>query len=265
VHTAFDVAAGGTADALAEVTGIEGGRGFGPLHGPDGVKIVTYVPADHTEAVVEAMVQAGAGSIGRYGSCSFRSEGIGTFLPSEHASPVAGSVGLLNQEPEVRVEMVAPARLSDAVVAALVATHPYEEPAYDQYESRSNAGFVGRYGPLGQPVRLASLAEMLEGTLQSAGLRIAGDPDAMINSAAVVPGSGSSFIGSAAALGANVIITGDVDHHRAVEALDRGIAVIDAGHAPTERPGMTRLYEAVDGIAEKTRDLTRMNSDPWGR
>ena len=64
---------------------------------------------------------------------------------------------------------------------------------------------------------------------------------------AVIPGSGSSFIDEAVSF-ADVLITGDVSHHRARSAADRGLMVIDAGHAGTEFAGIQALYAAVDDI-----------------
>ena len=265
VHTAFDVAIGGTADALAESVGIGNATGFGPLEGSGQAKIATFVPRDHVDEVFAAMSAAGAGSIGRYEGCSFRSEGVGTFHPTPLAAPVFGSSGVLNEEPEVRLEMIVPVSRTDAVIAALTGAHPYEEPAYDVYSTRSNEGFVGRFGRLTQPTSLGELAKSVESNLPSEMVRTAGDFNAPIVTVAVVPGSGGGFIGAAASVGADAIVTGDVGHHQAVEALDRGIAVIDAEHAPTERPGMKRLYAAVAALAVEARDLTKLKTNPWGR
>ena len=265
VHTAFDVAPGGTADALAAAVGIVEGWGIGPLESSGGVKIVTFVPSAQVDEVAAAMAAAGAGSIGRYGGCSYRTEGVGTFVPSPEANPVVGDRGSLHLEPETRLEMYAPATREDAVAGALVAAHPYEEPAYDIYPTRSNEGFVGRVGPLAEPVSLAELAQTVETNLPSGIVRTAGEPSSPVRTVAVVPGSGGGLISAAAVAGADVLITGDVSHHQAVAALDRGIAVIDAGHAPTERPGMRSLYAAVAALGVETRDLTSLKTNPWGR
>ncbi len=264
LHTAFDAAAGGTADALAETSGIVDPRPFGRLPGAEMVKVVTFLPADRVDSVAAAMSAAGAGRIGRYDGCSFRSVGTGTFLPGDQANPVVGERGALNEEQETRIEMIAPASRADRVVAAMVAAHPYEEPAYDVYATRSNESFVGRLGELAHSTSLGELAGNLEAELPSTHLRVAGDTGRAVSVVAVVPGSGGDLIGAAASAGADVIVTGDVSHHRAVEALDRGMAVIDAGHAPTERPGMRSLYAAVAALAVEASDLTDVNTDPWG-
>jgi putative NIF3 family GTP cyclohydrolase 1 type 2 len=48
-------------------------------------------------------------------------------------------------------------------------------------------------------------------------------------------------------------VSGDISHHRVVEANDGGVSIIDVGHAASERPGMRRLEAlvaeiCVDGI-----------------
>lgn len=260
VHTAFDVAPGGVADALAGVAGIDGARGFGPNWGGDTVKIVTFVPSDSAGTVAGAMADAGAGRIGRYGACSFRSEGEGTFTPLKGAAPTIGRTGAASVEPEIRLEMIAPAGAADRVVAALVANHPYEEAAYDVYPVKSNAGFIGRYGHV-DPVTLEHLSETLESALETTG-RVAGRPDRRVERVAVVPGSGGSFVAAAAEV-ADVLVTGDVSHHQARDALARGLAVVDVGHVPSERPGVARLYAAVAQLGLPVRSLLDLDPDPW--
>jgi dinuclear metal center YbgI/SA1388 family protein len=226
---------------------------------------LAIVPSAQVDGVAAAMAAAGAGSIGRYDGCSFRTEGVGSFVPSPEADPVVGERGSIHLEQETRLEMYAPATRADAIAGALVAAHPYEEPAYDIYSTRSNEGFVGRVGPLAEPLSIAELAQTVETNLPSGIVRTAGKPDSLVRTVAVVPGSGGGFISAAASAGADVLITGDVGHHQAVAALDRGIAVIDAGHAPTERPGMRSLYAAVATLGVETRDLTDLMTNPWGR
>ncbi len=259
VHTAFDVMAGGAADALADVVVVRDATGFGPNWGSDTAKIVTFVPHDTVKVLVGAMAAAGAGRIGRYRGCSYRSTGFGGFTPDAGASPVVGSVGENNLEPETRIEMVAPAGRVDAVVGALVAAHPYEEPAYDVYEVRANAGFVGRAGTIAA-TSVRDLAKRLSEALHCTP-RVAGS-DRTATRAAVVPGSGRSFIPAAAAV-ADVLVTGDVSHHDARDALGRGLSVIDVGHVPGERPGVARLYALVSQLGLPVNDLTGLDPDPW--
>ena len=256
VHTAYDVLPGGTADALAAAIGVENVTGFGPVWGRDTVKVVTFAPTTAVDSVAAAMAEAGAGRIGGYSSCSFRVEGIGAFLPGVGTSPNVGITGALNRETEIRLEMICPAARLGPVVAALVHAHPYEEPAYDVIDTKSNAGFVGRRGSLAKPLSVAELAERVAAKLGGV-LRVAGA--GTVSSVAVVPGSGGSFIGDAAT---DVVVTGDVSHHQARDAMAAGVAVIDPGHAATERPGVKALYAAVAEIVHAV-DMTEIDNDPW--
>ncbi len=265
-HTSFDAAEGGTADALAAALGCTDITGFGPVAPAGAVKVVTFVPEPAADDVAEAMSDAGAGVIGNYSGCSFRTAGIGAFRAGPGAEPVAGDPGGVNREPEIRLEMICPSSRLDGVVAALVAAHPYEEPAFDVVDTRSNMGFIGRVGRLAEPMTIDRLADLVGERLGSSGLRVSGT-GSPIERVAVVAGSGSSFLGAARAAGADVLVTGDVGHHAVREAVDGGMAVVDPGHAGTERPGMTRLADIVGGVCARLGaemiDLTAFDPTPW--
>jgi hypothetical protein len=94
---------------------------------------VVFVPADALDGVRDAIFSAGAGQIGDYERCSWYTEGTGTFFGRESTSPALGQSGREERVPELRLETVFPEERHDAVVAALRAAHPYEEPAYDVY------------------------------------------------------------------------------------------------------------------------------------
>ncbi len=259
-HTNLDVARGGVSDALAEDLGLADTTGFGPVDGARLVKIVTFTPAHSADLVADVMASAGGGAIGNYSQCSFRGEGIGTFFPDDGATPAAGSVGRLNREPEVRIEMTVASTRRDAVLRALVAAHPYEEPAFDVYTVGANLGMAGRVGSLPEPTELQDLVTRVKGAVGDTGVRVKGHAQLLVGRVAVVPGSGSPYIRAAAAAGADVLVTGDVGHHRMVEAADFGMAVVDPGHMATERPGMRRLYALVAGIVPEAIDLTHPTS-----
>lgn len=261
VHTAFDSTPGGTADALAGAIGVGDATGFFPAWRSGTYKVVTFAPVDRAHDVADAMTGAGAGAIGNYQGCSFRIEGTGTFIPGSGTEPFSGRHGEVNAEPEVRIEMVVGEGSRGRVVEALVEAHPYETPAYDVYPVESNAAMIGRVGSLEEPASPASLATVVADAL-GAPVRVAGGADT-VERVAVVPGSGASAVEAAAGAGADVLVTGDVSHHRARRAIDLGLVVIDAGHAPTERPGVKTLYDLVAGIGPDTVDLTFIDPNPW--
>ena len=96
-------------------------------------KLVWFVPEEALDATRDAVFAAGAGRIGDYERCSWYTAGTGTFLGGEGTEPAIGTAGQEERTPELRVETVVPAEKTDAVVAALLAAHRYEEVAYDLY------------------------------------------------------------------------------------------------------------------------------------
>jgi hypothetical protein len=96
-------------------------------------KLVVFVPREALGAVREALFEAGAGRIGDYERCSWYTEGTGTFLAGEQASPSVGRRGHEERVAELRLETVYPAEREREVVEALRRAHPYEEPAFDLY------------------------------------------------------------------------------------------------------------------------------------
>ena len=97
--------------------------------------LVVYVPRESTDAVLAALFGAGAGRLGDYEECAFVAPGRGQFRPLRAASPTIGALGDLEYVDEDRVEVVLPRGRRSAVVAALRAAHPYEEPAFHILEA----------------------------------------------------------------------------------------------------------------------------------
>jgi dinuclear metal center YbgI/SA1388 family protein len=263
VHTNFDVATGGAADALAEALALEDVEGFGPLEGVAARKLVTFVPAEAADALLDALAAAGAARIGNYSHCSFRAEGTGTFLPGPGAEPAVGRRGSLAREPELRLECLVPPAAEAEVIRALRRAHPYEEPAFDLIDRRGELGLVGRVGRLDEPEALAELARRAAEALCGPPVRIAGDPGRPIARLAVVPGSGGSFLAAARAAEADAFLSGDLGHHDVRGALDSGLSVLDVGHAASERPGLERLLSFLATLGVELHALTDLDADPW--
>ncbi len=94
-------------------------------------KLVFFVPADHAERVKRAVFDAGAGRYRNYDSCSWQTAGKGQFRPLPGSTPFIGSRGEIEVGDELRVETICEDGVVRAAVEALLAAHPYEEPAYD--------------------------------------------------------------------------------------------------------------------------------------
>ena len=97
-------------------------------------KLVVFLPPSALDAVRDALFAAGAGRISGYERCSWYTEGVGTFFGGDGTNPVIGEPGREERVPELRLETVYPDDVHERVVAALRASHPYEDPAFDVYQ-----------------------------------------------------------------------------------------------------------------------------------
>ncbi|MBW3601310.1 MAG: Nif3-like dinuclear metal center hexameric protein [Actinobacteria bacterium] len=272
-HTNYDVAAPGTTEPVTDLLGLGRVRPLQPLGlGDSGsVKLVTFVPRDHTGAVVDALAAAGAGTIGEYERCAFSVRGTGTFRPSAGASPAVGERERVNAVDEDRLEMVVPRGEVAAAVTALADAHPYEEVAYDVYplaEAGAADRGLGRIGSLPEPLALGEVAARLADGLPAPGLRVAGDLERRVRRVAACGGAGDALVDDALRAGADLFVTGDLRHHVTLDALTMGMAMIDAGHWATEAaalPAMRqRLAADAAGRGLRARLLaSAVRTDPW--
>lgn len=99
------------------------------------VVIVVFAPLSSADDVRQALASAGAGRLGAYSACSFSAPGQGRFLPLADARPYRGEPGRLETVDEVRIECVCPRTRARAAIEAMLAAHPYEQPAYHCYEA----------------------------------------------------------------------------------------------------------------------------------
>ena len=199
-------------------------------------KLITYVPEAHTDALKDALFAAGAGTIGAYDSCSFTSNGVGTFRAGEGTSPYCGSQGVLHHEPESRVEVILPKYLKGRVVRALLSAHPYEEPAYDLIPIANDyvqAG-IGVVGNLPEPISVYNLLQQVKKQTACAQVRHTANSDKMVQRIALCGGAGSSLIGSALAANADLFITGEIGYHQFF-GYENSMILAEVGHYESEQ------------------------------
>ena len=94
---------------------------------------------------------------------------------------------------------------------------------------------IGRLGELSRTMSLDECARFVKERCKLSSVKVFGDPEKLNDVVALIPGSGKSYIDMAISKGAQVIITGDIDHHNGLDAVERGLAVIDAGHYGLEK------------------------------
>jgi dinuclear metal center YbgI/SA1388 family protein len=267
-HTNADVARPGVSDALAAALGIPAGEPLDPDPGPALDKVVTFVPRAQAQQVLDALAGAGAGAIGDYDRCAFTVEGTGTFRPLAGANPTIGQVGAVETVAETRLEMVLPRARRAAVLAALRAAHPYEEPAFDVHElaaEPSSCG-IGRICelPVAEPLS-AFVERAVRGLPRTAGgVRVAGDPDRPVRRVAVCGGAGDSLFGAVRAADVDVYLTSDLRHHPASEALENGgPALVDVAHWAGEWPWLQHAADALRARVDVETHVSTLVTDPW--
>lgn len=238
-HTALDAAPGGTNDILAELCGAQHLEPLEYVDNPSGekFKLVVFAPTDSVEVMAQAMFQAGAGHIGDYTHCSYRSTGQGTFFGTESTKPAVGKRGCLESVEEVRIEMIVPSSSLPAVVAAMIKAHPYEEPAFDIYPVKpAPVKGIGRTGPLAQPTTTQQLAKKLQKLTTAPCVQIVGSPTQTVEYVVVVAGAAGSLPFKIPLTPAHVIVTGELRHHDALTIQRYGCTAIALGHWSSERP-----------------------------
>ena len=101
-----------------------------------------------------------------------------------------------------------------------------------------------------------AFAEYAERALGSS-IRRFGDPERPVSRVAVLGGAGADYLPAAVEAGADVFVTGEISYHRALDAVDNGVLVLEAGHAGTEHPGIlalsAALQKALDAVQYKVR------------
>lgn len=161
---------------------------------------------------------------------------------------------------------VADPGVSDALAAALgvAATRPV-------VAAEAGPVGLGRIGELPQSMALADFADVVATALPPTrhGVRVAGDLARTVRRVAVCGGSGDSLLAPATAQGADVLVTADLKHHRALEHLeDGGCAIIDVAHWASEWPWLDQAARllAEDLSAEGTTVesvVSARPTDPW--
>ncbi len=92
---------------------------------------------------------------------------------------------------------------------------------------------LGRIGLLPESMSVRELALYVKEKL-STPVRLSGDSDKIVKKIAVASGASDDIVPTASEMGADAVITGDCKYHRNQAFLELGVAVIDAGHYPTE-------------------------------
>lgn len=235
IHTAYDNSIHGVNHIISTYLGLKNTRILIPQKGTL-EQLVTYVPDAHAEKLRNALFEAGAGSIGKYDSCSFNISGKGSFRAKEGADPFVGSIGELHYENETRVSVVFERHRRAKLLRMLRDHHPYEEVAYEILALENNDKNIGMgmIGELDREMEGKEFLKFLKERMKAESVRHSEILSGPIKKVAVLGGSGSFAIEAALGRGADAFVTADLKYHDFYRAEGR-ILLADIGHYESER------------------------------
>ena len=140
--------------------------------------------------------------------------------------------------------------LSDARILEVTCETPKEEG-------------IGRVADLPDPVSLQDYCETVKKAFGLQTVQVFGDLAGAVKRIAVSPGSGKSMIDPAIAMGADVLVTGDIGHHEGIDAVARGLAVIDAGHYGIEHIFIKDMKQFLERSFAGVEVITAPRKDPF--
>jgi dinuclear metal center YbgI/SA1388 family protein len=246
IHTNLDNVLHGVSGRMAEMLGLKGVTVLAQ-EGNTLKKLYTFVPLDKADQVRSAIFNAGGGNIGNYSEASFNTEGVGTFKAGDKASPFVGELGKYHEEKEVKIEVIYPTFLENGILAALRASHPYEEVAYDIITLTNLNQQIGS-GVLGELEVEMEEKEFLTWIKEIFKIPVVrhtaflGKP---VKTVALCGGAGSFLISKALASKADAYITSDIKYHEFFDA-NKSMLIADIGHFESEQFTINLLQEILD-------------------
>ena len=235
MHTALDNAKNGVNNMICEKLNLTNRKILIPQASTI-KKLTTYAPKSEANVLRNALFRVGAGNIGNYSSCSFNSDGMGTFKGNEESNPTKGQKGETHFEEEVQVSMVFEKHLELKVLNTLFKTHSYEEVAFEvtTLENKNQTIGMGMIGELEGVVEEMSFLNNLKTTFNSEIVRYSSILNKPIKKVAVLGGSGSFAINAAISSGADILVTSDLKYHDFYKAENK-IILADIGHYESEQ------------------------------
>lgn len=233
-HTNLDNASEGINQYLAKKLNLQHVRILDPQKSKL-LKLVVFVPHSHVDVVRNALFNAGAGNIGNYDSCSYNLRGEGTFRAQQNTNPFVGKKGELHYEPETRIEVILPSYKQSEIERALLAVHPYEEPAYDFYalENVWKQAGSGIVGTLPEEMDEEDFLYLLKDTFNLKMIQHSTVRGAIIRDVAICSGSGAFLIPKAISYGADVFVTGEAKYNDYYDVEDKLLLAV-VGHYESE-------------------------------
>ena len=122
---------------------------------------------------------------------------------------------------------------------------------------------IGSVGDLPEEMTLRDYAMLVRDKLQIQSVKVFGEPAMLLKRVAILPGSGKSEMDLAISKGADVLVTGDVDHHSGIDANQKGLMVIDAGHYGVEHLFISYMANEMRGYFPSIEVIEEPKKEPF--
>jgi len=110
---------------------------------------------------------------------------------------------------------------------------------------------------------VAEFAEDVKATFDLENVRVYGEKNMRISRVAICPGSGKSAIDCAVEKDADILLTGDIGHHDGIDAVAKGLIIMDAGHAGLEHIFVSDMAAELADRFPKLRITAYEGSNPF--
>jgi dinuclear metal center YbgI/SA1388 family protein len=249
-HTNLDNACNGINDILAKKIGLENVTVLKPSNTDEMYKLVVFTPKSYKEKVLETFITLNEGEINNVTQCPIMCNDQEIFIRGDDTKTSVSATNSMQSKEAVKIETAVRKKNLSMAIDYLFKMHPNGIMSYDIIPIRmlnTDTG-TGRIGKLNGAVRLSSFANHIRKQFGTLLIKVAGEPNLLINRVAVCSGSGASLIPEFVASGAQVFVSGDVRYHDARVVEQAGLGVVDIGHFVSE-------YVIVDELKQRLRKI----------
>ncbi len=131
------------------------------------------------------------------------------------------------------------------------------------YEGETGKAGIGKAGLLPEEMTVSQVAELVKSQFGLEQVKIFGEPLRKVQTAGICPGSGKSVIDYAVKSGVEVLITGDIDHHEGIDAMAKGLTIIDAGHYGLEHIFVPYVVKYLEEECSGVEVYHAVNQNPF--
>lgn len=122
---------------------------------------------------------------------------------------------------------------------------------------------IGKIGLLQGEMELEELCEYVKNVFSLDHVKVFGNTSKKMKKVAIMPGSGKSYINNTIHSHADVMITGDIDHHEGIDGVAQGLVIIDAGHYGIEHIFVEYMKQFIEDRFVGIKVYTEKRKNPF--